>query len=156
MPPTLTPQEFVNKWRKSTLKERAAAQEHFIDLCRLVGHQAPAEAGSAGKFFTFEAGAINCFETFPLPWPPGRESANDPRIEAIAQAARQLVEKRDVWLNPPGLSEAELKKRTLTNLSSQRRPGSIWRTGSWMRRSSMPTAGRAISAMRKYGSGCWR
>ena len=27
---------------------------------------------------------------------------------------------RDAWLNPPGASEAELKKRTLTNLYNQR------------------------------------
>lgn len=30
MSPTLSPQEFVAKWRKTTLKERSAAQEHFI------------------------------------------------------------------------------------------------------------------------------
>ncbi len=60
------------------------------------------------------------FETYPFPWPPGREPAGDPRVEAIAQAARELVEQRDAWLNPPGASEAELKKRTLTNLYNQR------------------------------------
>ena len=31
MQPSLTPQEFVDKWRKTTLKERSAAQEHFLD-----------------------------------------------------------------------------------------------------------------------------
>jgi hypothetical protein len=60
------------------------------------------------------------FETFPFPWPPGKEPAGDPRVEAIAEAARDLVEKRDRWLNPEGASEAELKKRTLTNLYNQR------------------------------------
>ncbi len=60
------------------------------------------------------------FETFPFPWPPGQEPTDDPRVQAIAQAAQDLVEKRDAWLNPPGLSEAELKKRTLTNLYNQR------------------------------------
>jgi type II restriction/modification system DNA methylase subunit YeeA len=60
------------------------------------------------------------FETFPFPWPPGREPAGDPRVEAIAQAARELVEQRDAWLNPPGLGEKELQKRTLTNLYNQR------------------------------------
>jgi hypothetical protein len=38
----------------------------------------------------------------------------------IAQAAQELVARRDAWLNPPGLSEADLKKRTLTNLYNQR------------------------------------
>jgi type II restriction/modification system DNA methylase subunit YeeA len=59
-------------------------------------------------------------ETFPFPWPPGQEPAGDPRVEAIAQAARELVEKRDAWLNPPGATEAQLKDRTLTNLYNQR------------------------------------
>jgi type II restriction/modification system DNA methylase subunit YeeA len=60
------------------------------------------------------------FETFPFPWPPGTEPADDPRVAAIAEAARELVEKRERWLNPEGASEAELKKRTLTNLYNQR------------------------------------
>ena len=61
-----------------------------------------------------------CFETFPFPWPPGQEPADDPRVEAIAQAARELVQLRDAWLNPPGASDADLKKRTLTNLYNAR------------------------------------
>jgi type II restriction/modification system DNA methylase subunit YeeA len=60
------------------------------------------------------------FETFPFPWPPGQEPQDDPRVLAIAAAARELVEKRDAWLNPAGASEAELKKRTLTNLYNRR------------------------------------
>ncbi len=34
--------------------------------------------------------------------------------------AASLVKLRDAWLNPPGASEADLKKRTLTNLYYQR------------------------------------
>jgi type II restriction/modification system DNA methylase subunit YeeA len=60
------------------------------------------------------------FGTFPFPWPPGREPDGDPHVEAIAEAARELVAKRDNWLNPAGASEQELKKRTLTNLYNQR------------------------------------
>jgi hypothetical protein len=60
------------------------------------------------------------FETFPFPWPPGGERQDDPRVAAIADAARDLVQKRDAWLNPPGASEADLKKRTLTNLYNER------------------------------------
>ena len=33
----MTPGEFIAKWRASELKESSAAQEHFIDLCRLLG-----------------------------------------------------------------------------------------------------------------------
>lgn len=59
------------------------------------------------------------FETFPFPWPPGHEPAADPRVERIATAARELVRHRDAWLNPEGASEAELKRRTLTNLYNE-------------------------------------
>jgi type II restriction/modification system DNA methylase subunit YeeA len=59
------------------------------------------------------------FETFPFPWPPGKEPKDDPRVEAIAAAARELVKKRDAWLNPPDASTTELKKRTLTNLYNE-------------------------------------
>jgi type II restriction/modification system DNA methylase subunit YeeA len=59
------------------------------------------------------------FETFPFPWPPSKEPEDDPGVEAIAAAARELVQKRDAWLNPPNASAAELKKRTLTNLYNE-------------------------------------
>jgi type II restriction/modification system DNA methylase subunit YeeA len=61
-----------------------------------------------------------CFETFPFPWPPGQEPTDDPRVQSIARAARELVEKRDAWLNPSGATEKELKSRTLTNLYNRR------------------------------------
>jgi type II restriction/modification system DNA methylase subunit YeeA len=60
------------------------------------------------------------FETFPFPWPPGIEPIDDPRVYEIAEAARELDDKRNAWLNPPGASETVLKKRTLTNLYNQR------------------------------------
>jgi len=60
------------------------------------------------------------FETFPFPWPPGKEPVDDPRVQAIAAAAKELVEKRDAWLNPPGTSQQELVSRTLTNLYNAR------------------------------------
>jgi hypothetical protein len=41
-------------------------------------------------------------------------------VRAIAEAARELVRLRDEWLNPSGLSETELKQRTLTNLYNRR------------------------------------
>ena len=60
----------------------------------------------------------SCFDTFPFPWPPNVEpsEAADPRVKAIADAARELVRLRDNWLNPPDIAPEELKKRTLTNL----------------------------------------
>lgn len=82
------------------------------------------------------------FETFPFPTGltpdrPASSYADDPRAQAIADAARRLNELREAWLNPPDLVDrapevvpgypeqviprdakaaAILKKRTLTNL----------------------------------------
>lgn len=87
----------------------------------------------------------SCFETFPFPEGltldiDADDYNNDPRAIRIAEAARALVEARDQWLNPqewtervpevvsgypdriyakPG-HEADLKKRTLTNLYNAR------------------------------------
>jgi hypothetical protein len=71
---------------------------------------------SSGQRYT----PTSTFETFAFPWPPGQEPAGHPRVLAIAEAARELVQKRDAWLNPEGASEAELKKRTLTQLYNHR------------------------------------
>ena len=55
-----------------------------------------------------------CFETFPFPRP------TEEQREAIGAAAAELNSLRQGWLNPPGISAAELRKRTLTNLYNQR------------------------------------
>jgi type II restriction/modification system DNA methylase subunit YeeA len=55
--PTITPHEFIAKWRASQLKERSAAQEHFIDLCRLLDEPTPAEIDPKGDHYCFERGA---------------------------------------------------------------------------------------------------
>ena len=53
----MIPGEFIAKWQASKLKERSAAQEHFIDLCRLLGEPTPAEADPTGDHYCFERGA---------------------------------------------------------------------------------------------------
>ncbi|WP_217443239.1 class I SAM-dependent DNA methyltransferase [Burkholderia diffusa] len=53
----ITPQQFIAKWSRSTLKERSAAQEHFIDLCNLLNEPTPAEVDPHGEWFCFERGA---------------------------------------------------------------------------------------------------
>ncbi len=63
---------------------------------------------------TYVAGA--CFETFPFPWPPGKEPKSSPLVKAIAEAARELVKQRDQWLNPPKAGPEILASRTLTHL----------------------------------------
>ncbi len=61
MPPetlsAMTPRDFIRKWQAADLKERSAAQEHFIDLCRLLDEPTPAEADPRGEGYCFEKGA---------------------------------------------------------------------------------------------------
>jgi len=83
---------------------------------------------------------ITTFETFPFPDEVLTDPDPDSRFPAIAEAARRLNELRETWLNPPEWvervpevvpgypdrilpkagHEADLKKRTLTNLYNQR------------------------------------
>jgi type II restriction/modification system DNA methylase subunit YeeA len=53
----MTPDQFVTKWKVSELKERSAAQSHFIDLCRLLDEPAPTDADPTGEWYAFERGA---------------------------------------------------------------------------------------------------
>ncbi|QRG10170.1 class I SAM-dependent DNA methyltransferase (plasmid) [Xanthobacter dioxanivorans] len=53
----MSPFAFVKKWKSAALNERQSAQEHFIDLCALVGHPTPTEDDPTGEFFAFEKGA---------------------------------------------------------------------------------------------------
>jgi type II restriction/modification system DNA methylase subunit YeeA len=70
----------------------------------------------------FRYTSTTTFETFPFPWPPGKEPQSDPRVQAIAAAAKQLDDFRTEWLIPSSslysgsIGEKILQKRTLTNL----------------------------------------
>ena len=54
----MTPQDFVRKWKEADLKESAAAQEHFLDLCGLLEVDTPGTADPKGEWYTFEKGAL--------------------------------------------------------------------------------------------------
>jgi len=47
----MTPEAFIKKWRSVQNKERSASQEHFIDLCRLLGEATPNEADPDGSWY---------------------------------------------------------------------------------------------------------
>ena len=56
--PTMTPQDFIAKWRcrrrSSRGPESAGAQEWFIDLCRVMEHGTPGEVDPGQVWYTFE------------------------------------------------------------------------------------------------------
>jgi hypothetical protein len=46
----VTPQQFIAKWREAQLTERSAYQQHFCDLCDVLGQPERAECpATAGK-----------------------------------------------------------------------------------------------------------
>jgi hypothetical protein len=55
--PQLTPAEFARKWRGIQTGERASAQSHFMDLCRMLGEPTPHEADPTGEWFALGKGA---------------------------------------------------------------------------------------------------
>src|ERR1700722_5014806 len=53
----VTPDQFIAKWKAAELKERSAAQSHFIDLCHMLDEPAPTDADPTGDWYAFERGA---------------------------------------------------------------------------------------------------
>jgi hypothetical protein len=53
----ITAEQFVAKWKAADLKEHAAAQSHFNDLCELLGEEKPTDADPKGEWYCFERGA---------------------------------------------------------------------------------------------------
>lgn len=53
---SLTPEAFARRWAESGLTERSGYQQHFLDLCDVLGAPKPAEKDPKGEFYTFEKG----------------------------------------------------------------------------------------------------
>jgi type II restriction/modification system DNA methylase subunit YeeA len=63
----MTPAEFKKKWARYSGKEIAAYQEHFNDLCALLGHPTPATADPTGnESFCFQKRVVKDEELFAL------------------------------------------------------------------------------------------
>jgi hypothetical protein len=93
----VTPQEFVQKWAASTRGERAASQEHFIDLCSLLGEPTP-NFDPTGETYAFEKGTTKTTggEGFADVWKRGHFAWEYKGKHKDLQAAyRQLLQYRD-------------------------------------------------------------
>ncbi len=113
MKPTLSAQEFVAKWRNVTLKERSAAQEHFIDLCRLVGHPTPAEKDPTGQTFAFEMGAAKQRggQGWADVWYKGHFAWEyKGKHKDLKRAYQQLLQYRESLHNPPLLVVSDMEQ----------------------------------------------
>ena len=115
----MTPAEFKKKWAKYQGKETSAYQEHFNDLCALLGQKSPVEADPTGSdWFCFQKRVVKDLELIVVD-DTGAEPADEERGFAdvwrkngfaweykgkkknLDEAYRQLLRYRESLLNPP-------------------------------------------------------
>jgi hypothetical protein len=105
--------EFQAKWRGVTLKERSAAQEHYLDLCRVFNVPTPAEADPAGNFYAFEKGAVKSTgkQGFADVWWKNKFAWEYKGLHAdLNKAYDQLLLYREDLDNPPLLVVCDLDR----------------------------------------------
>ncbi len=109
----MTPHQFIAKWKAAELKERAACQEHFLDLCAVLGEPTPATADPSGSWFTFEKGVSKDTggQGFADVWRRDRFGWEyKGKRKNLADAYRQLCQYRESLLNPPLLVVCDLNR----------------------------------------------
>src|ERR1017187_1656183 len=115
----MTAAEFKKKWARYHGKESAAYQEHFNDLCRLLGQPTPVESDPSGtESFCFQKRVVKDAELFEMHETP---DASEPTERGFAdvwkkgcfaweykgkkknldEAYKQLLRYRESLLNPP-------------------------------------------------------
>src|SRR5213594_3508164 len=110
--------EFKRKWRRYQGKESSAYQEHFNDLCRLLGQPTPAEADPTGsESFCFQKRVVKDAELllelreelepaepsergFADVWKKGCKEYKGKK-KNLDDAYKQLLRYRESLLNPP-------------------------------------------------------
>jgi len=109
----ITPAEFATKWMGNTRTERAASQEHFIDLCRMLGVQTPNEADPTGDQYAFEKGAEKTGggDGFADVWKRGHFAWEyKGKHKDLKAAYQQLLQYREALENPPLLVVCDLNR----------------------------------------------
>src|SRR5665213_3037255 len=115
----MTASEFKTKWSRVQGKETSIYQEHFTDLCRLLGQQTPNEADPSGKdFFCFQKLVTKDAEFLNLDAPDGEPVERGfadvwkkehfgweykGKRKNLDEAYRQLQQYREDLENPPFL-----------------------------------------------------
>ena len=121
--PTMPPEQFIAKWRRSRGQESAGAQEWFLDLCRVVEHPTPAEMDRSQQWYTFERsvreasgrlGRADVYKQGYFAWEfKGLHRDLD-------EAYRQLLRYREALNNPPLLVVSDFQTiRVRTNFTNK-------------------------------------
>ena len=109
----MTAAEFAAKWLDNSLKESAASQSHFNDLCAVLGVPTPTEADPDGDWYTFEKGVEKSGggSGFADVWKRGHFAweykGKDQDLDAAYQ---QLLQYRADLENPPLLVVCDLDR----------------------------------------------
>lgn len=115
---SMTPDEFIDKWSRADRTERQAAQEHFIDLCRVLGEPTPNEALDPDGY-SFEKGVskLDGAGGFADVWKRGHFGWEYKKDRANLDRAYQQLQLYSVALeNPPLLVVSDTKRfRIYTN-----------------------------------------
>ena len=104
--------EFAARWRENARRERASSQEHFIDLCHVLGVPTPNEADPTGEWYTFDAGAKRTStgrRGWADVWKRGHFGWEYKGAHAdLGAAYRQLLDYREDLENPPALVVSDM------------------------------------------------
>lgn len=109
----MTPQAFAERWSKSTLSERSSYQQHFLDLCAMLGQPTPAEVDPAGEFYTFEKGVEKTGggKGFADVWYRGQFAIEyKGKHKDLTAAYQQLLQYHESLENPPLLVVTDLER----------------------------------------------
>ena len=109
---TTTPAEFVQKWSASRGTERAVAQEHFIDVCRLLNEKTPNEADPSGDIYAFDKGARKPDgDGFADVWLNGHFAWEyKGKRKDLTAAYKQVSDYREALGNPPLLAVCDIDR----------------------------------------------
>ncbi len=109
----LTPQAFAAKWSRMELSERQSYQEHFRDLCAMLGQPTPTEVDPKGEFYTFEKGVEKSGggKGFADVWRKGRFAIEyKGRHKDLKAALSQLQQYQGALGNPPLLMVTDTER----------------------------------------------
>ncbi len=105
-------QNFIAKWQANTRTERAAAQEHFLDLCAVLGEPTP-NSDPTGADYAFEKGAAKASggDGWADVWRRERFAWEYKGKHKDLQAAhRQLLQYAGALENPPLLVTCDIER----------------------------------------------
>ena len=94
-------------------RERSASQEHFLDLCRMLGQRTPADADPLGEWYTFERGATKQGggEGWADVWRRGHFAWEyKGKHKDLDSAYEQLLRYRESLENPPLLVVSDMER----------------------------------------------